>query len=356
MLLKILRESFITAFGLILVSTFLASLAKASPLDLTLGPATTATGLALGSVCYAIDASDEALPCNPAFTAKETRPDFRADLFFGNDVSYMQDVSALLAGEGNEETVRRLFSKAHASEMEANTEAAYRRPTFGIAITPYRIIYSSMTRDQALPVVSLLAAREQSMRMQFAGYLGNEWSWGLQIRGVQRVFISRTFSLTDALAEGGNVLLLPETQNAFYLEPGLMREWLDSDWKPQLTMAITQLGTVDHKNEDFPASPEFNIGGAVTAPIEIGRWQLGLNASFSSRTQTWLDPLRFGSVYDVGMTRLAGSFGRSDQAFGFLIRYWAMTGGLTYRSRYIVNWLGDAEWVRSIAFQFGVDF
>lgn len=355
MFLKVLRESFITALGLIIVSAIFASVAKAAPRELTLG-LSTATGRSLGSSCFSVDAGDEALPCNPAFTARETQNDFKADLFFGNDIAYVQDVSTLLAGDGDEGTVRRLFSQTRASEMEANLEFAYRRPTFGFAIAPYRIVYYSMIRNQALPIVSLLAAREQSARMQLAGYAGNEWSWGVQLRGVQRKFISRTFALTDAFAEGGSGIFDAESQNALYIEPGLLREWNDAAWKPQVTATLTQLGVVDHKNEDFPTSPQIHVGAAVEPPVGVGRLQLGIDASADSETQGWTDPFRLGSVYDVGMTRLAGSFGRSDQAFGFQLRYGAAVGGLTYRTRYIENWLGEDEWVRNVSFNFGVDW
>lgn len=354
MLVKILRESFLMAVGLIVVTALIATVAQAAPRDLAIGQSTS-TARGLGGACFAIDSGDEALPCNPAFTARETEQDFKAEFYFGNDVSYLQDVSTLVAGDGDEGTVRRLFSQTRASEMEANLEAAYRRPTFGIAVAPYRIVYSSMIRNQALPVVNLLAAQERSARVQLAGYAGDDWSWGVQFRGVWRKFIAREFTLTDAAAEGGSSILDPETQNAFYIEPGLLREWTEHEWKPQLSLSLMQTGLVDRKHEAFPASPEFHVGGGIEPPVGIGRWLIGLDAALGSETRGWTDPLRLGTVYDVGMTRLSASVGGSDHAFGFLLRYGRATGGLTYRSRWIENWLGQDEWVRNVSLQLGVD-
>lgn len=350
-----LREVLLIVLAMATISSFMASIADAAqaPRDLTLGPSG-ATARTLGGVCYSMDPGHQALPCNPAFIAREGGDEFKAEFFLGNNIAYLNDVTDLLAGQGDEGSVRRLFAQSRGSELEAQFEADYRRPTWGFGLTPYRVVYYSFVRNHSLPVVTVLAAQEQTLRGQLGGYIGDDWSWGVQLRGVNRRLISQTFALTDVLVENGMDTLTPERQNAFYVEPGLLKEWTDEPWKPQFTMAITQLGYVDHKIEDFPASPELHVGGAVQAPIEIGRWALGADVALGSKTKTWSDPLRLGTSYEVGMTRLEASLGRSDQSFGFLLRYGWGTGGITYNSRYVENWLGDDEWVRTVAFQFGV--
>lgn len=353
--LTTLREVLLVIVATVTITSFVAVVAEAAqaPRDLTLGPSGS-TARTLGGVCYAMDPGQQALPCNPAFIARDGDDDFKAEFFVGNNIAYLGDVSDLLAGEGDAGSVRRLFSQTRASEMETQFEADYRRPTWGFGFTPYRIVYYSFVRNHALPVVTVLAAQEQAVRGQFGAYMGDDWSWGVQLRAVNRRLISRTFTLTDVLVEDGSRLLEPDRQNAFYFEPGLLKEWTGERWRPQFTVAITQLGAVDRKIEDFPASPELHLGGAVHAPIELGRWELGADVALSSATKQWGDPLRLGTSYEIGMTRLDASVSRSDQTFGFLLRYGWATGGITYNSRWVENWLGRDEWIRTVAFQFGV--
>lgn len=355
-LIRLSKQLVLAAVMFTLVSGLIASLAEAAtiPRELTLGRSDSTSKL-LGGVCYTTDTGRQALPCNPAFISRETAPDFRAQFFAGNNVSYLRDVGDLLSGDGNEETVDRLFSQSRPAEMEANIEGAYRRPLFGIAFSPYRVLYFTAIRNKALPVVTLLASREQTLRVQLGSYLGDDWSWGVQFRGVRREYIGRTFSLADAAVESGDEIFKARTQSAFYVEPGLLKEWTDLDWRPQLTFAITQLGMVDHKSDEFPASPALHVGGAVRPEVGLGAWEIGVNADLHSETKHWSDPFRIGTSYELGVTRLSGSLGRSDHAMGFQVNYRDFFGGLTYTSRWIKNWFGSDEWVRTVFFEFGFD-
>jgi hypothetical protein len=354
---NLLREVLLLSIVMTLVSGLMASLAQAAsaPRSLTLSQSDSSVK-ALGGVCYTTDVGAQALPCNPAFIARDSKPDFRAQFFTGNNISYLQDVSDLLSGDGDAATVNSLFSQTRASEMEANIEGGYRRPTFGIALSPYRVLYYSLIRNRSLPVITLLASQEQTLRSQFGGYAGNDWSWGVQLRGVHRKVIAKTFTLTDALSESGRVGLFDaENQNAIYVEPGFLKEWTEEPWRPQFTLAIAQLGYVDRKIEDFPTSPELHIGTAVHPPVGLGIWEIGLDAALDSKTESLQDPFRLGSSYEIGVTRLSGSFSRSDHALGFQLKYRDLSGGLTYTSRWIENWLGEDEWVRTVYLQFGFD-
>lgn len=348
------REILLVSIVFVLISSLMASLSLASaaaPRELTLGISDEAAK-SLGNVCFATDVGAQAMPCNPAFIARETPSNFRAQIFAGNNVTYLQDASALLSGDGNQGNVHRLFNQTRASEMEANIEGGYRRPTFGISFAPYRMVYYSFVRNSSLPMVTLLAAQEQSLRAQFGSYIGDDWSWGVQLRGVRRTFISKTFSITDALVED-NHLLDPERQSAFYVEPGLLKEWRDEPWRPQISFAVMQLGVVDRKVDDFPASPQWHAGAAIHPPVGLGDWELGTDIVLDSTTQRWTDPFRIGTSYELGMTKISGSAGASDYAFGFQLRYFDFTGGLTYSAKLIDNWLGENEWVRTAYIQFG---
>lgn len=313
------------------------------------------TARALGGVCYATDVGAEALPCNPAFIAKDSDPDFRAQFFFGNNISYLEQVPRILSGDGTPEDVRELFDQTRSSELEGQIEAGYRRPTFGFAVMPVRWLYSSRIRNTSLPVLSILAAEERGVRAQFGSYVDNDWSWGVQLRGVTRRFVVETFTLTDALAEGGRGLFAAETQKAFYVEPGLLKEWPDQAWRPQLTLSLTQWGVVDRKVEEFPASPEFHVGGSVRPEISLGELELGVDSRWRSGLSDWSEPFRLGGAYKIGVTNWAASVGRSDHALGFQVRYGRLRAGLTYSSQWIENQRGDDEWIRTTYLHVGFD-
>ena len=155
----------------------------------------------LGTVCFAMDSLVDGLPCNPAFTAKERKGQFQTHLFFGNNVSYVQDVKNIMSGQADQRNIDRLFNQTRSSEMEANVEAGYLTEKFGLSFSPYRLSYYSLIRNSSLPVITLYAGEEQVLRTQLASYVNEDYFFGVQLRGVQRRFILSEFTLTDALVE-----------------------------------------------------------------------------------------------------------------------------------------------------------
>lgn len=339
-----------------LVLLFVSSLASAAtiPRDLALG-ASDHTSKLLGWACVTMEQTDVALPCQPAMTAREDDADFKAQFFFGNNVSYVREVSDLVSGDGDAESVRRLFSQTHGSEMEADFEAGYRRPTFALAFAPSRIVYYSLIRNEALPQMTLLALQEQTVRMQLASYVGNDTSFGVQFRGVRRKFVAGDFSLADAFAEDGKGLFDTQVQNGLFLEPGLMREWLGVAGRPKVSVMVRNLGFVSEKFDEFPTAPELLMGTSVHPELQYGELELGLAARFNSQTQGLSDPWRVAGIYRLGVTRYSVSAGRSDFAAGFMLLYKNLNGGLAYTTRLIENLRGEQESLRTVYLQAGFD-
>lgn len=342
----------------LLVSASALSAQARVPRSLAVG-VNTLSSSALGGTCYSID-TGSGLPCNAAQIVNPTEKHFFANIFASNSVSYLQDVRALMDHQANAGTVESLFSQTHDAEMELSTELAYRRRNFGVSLTPYQLKYYSFLRNRALPQLTMLASQEENLRIQFGGHIGedseNEGSWGVEIRGVHRKFISNSFSLTDTLVDGKELLLATADQTAVYVEPGIVRKWSDHHWRPQISLVLAQLGFVDYKHPDFYSSPELHLGGSVSPPISIGMWTLGLDLNLSAEMSRWSDPIRLGSSYEVGTTRIMSSFGASDYALGFQMRYGAGTAGLVYQSRWLENWICENEWVQTLSLQVGLEF
>lgn len=307
----------------------------------------------LSAACFGMDEVTNGLPCNPAFTAKERASRFQTEFFFGNNISYVQEVSDLLAGKGTAETVTSLFSQKTSSEMEARIEASYLRETWGLAYSPYRLFYYSLIRNSSLPVITLYAGQEQTLTGQVASFADNDFFWGLQVRGVERKFILSEFTLTDALASGSSQYFQTHSQRALYLEPGVLYAFESKPWKPQAGLTIKNAGFVDQKYEVLSTSPEYHAAGSVKPPVGFGELELGLDFMFSTYQREARDVPRVGASYKLGAMQALGSYGDKEYSAGFLLKYDIWNGGLTYWRKKYVNLLGEQDQTQTVYLEFG---
>jgi hypothetical protein len=315
----------------------------------------------LGATCFGMDAITNGLPCNPAFAAKERESRFQAEFFFGNNVSYISEVTDLLDGSGNPETVTRLFSQKSSSEMEARIEASYLRETWGVAFSPYRLFYYSLIRNSALPVVTVYAGQEQILTGQLASFAQNDFYWGLQLRAVDRRFILSEFTLTDALASGGSKYFETQNQRALYIEPGFLYSFEDQPWKPQAGVTLKNAGFVDRKYEELATTPDWHVAGSVKPPVTYGELELGLDLLFTTASSEMdqygkrdiRDIPRFGASYTLGAMQALGSFGNREYSAGFLLNYGIWNAGLTYWRKKFENLLGEQDQLQTVYLEFG---
>jgi hypothetical protein len=311
------------------------------------------TSRTLGNACYGMDVMISGLPCNPAFTAKERKPEFQAQLFFGNNISYIQDISKLVKGEGDPETVEHLFSQKSSSEMEASISATYLHENWGLSYTPYRLFYYALIRNSALPTITLYAGQEQSLSAQIASYAEGNFYWGLQLRGVDRKFVMSDFTLTDAMASGGSQYFETQSQRAIYLEPGFMYYFEEESWKPQVGATIKNVGAVDHKYEELPNSPDFHVSGSVRPPVTYGDLEFGLDLMFNSYTPNASEIPRLGTSYRLGAMQALASYGDTEYSLGFMLHYDGWNGGLTYWRRKFENLLGERDQMQTVYLELG---
>ena len=314
------------------------------------------THRSLGTTCFAMDAVVDGLPCNPAFAAKERRAQLQTHIFFGNNVSYAQDVNDILNNQTSQKNVEHLFNQTRSSEMEANVEAGFLTEKFGISFSPYRLSYYSLIRNSALPVITLYAGQEQVIRTQLATYVQDDFYFGLQLRAVQRRFILSEFTLADALVENSQEdIFRVREQKALYFEPGLLWTPEGKEWNPQVSLTVTQLGAVDKKYTELPASPEAHLGTSVKPPITYGELEFGTTFTAQSRYEKWTNLIRLGASYKLGATQYVASATENQYDLAFLLHYKGVRGGLTYDFRKFVNLIGDSDEVRTIYTQIGIE-
>lgn len=340
---------------LVLFLFSLQALAIEVPREIPLGTSDF-THRSLGTTCFAMDAVVDGLPCNPAFTAKERKAQFQTHVFFGNNVSYVHDVNDIMNNQTNQTNIEHLFNQTRSSEMEANVEAGFLNEKFGLSFSPYRLSYYSLIRNTALPVITLYAGEEQIIRTQLASYIQDDFYMGVQLRGVQRRFILSEFTLTDALAENSqDDIFRVREQKAIFFEPGFLWAPEDRQWSPQVSLVMTQLGAVDRKYTELPASPQGHLGVSVKPPVPLGELELGTTFTAQSRYESWTELVRLGGSYKLGATQYVISGTSNQYSLAFLLHYKGVRGGLTYDFRKFQNLLGESDEIRTVYTQIGIE-
>lgn len=311
------------------------------------------TSRTLGVACFGMDVLIDGLPCNPAFAGKERRRRFQAQFFFGNNVTYASEMSRLLEGKGDPEMVEKLFSQKSSAEAEANIQISYLRENGGLQYSPYRLYYYALIRNSSLPVVTLYTGQEQILAGQIASYAEGNWFWGLQLRAVERKFILSEFTLTDALASGGSQYFDLKRQKALYIEPGLLYEFADKDWKPQVGLTVKNAGMVDTKYPELSTRPDWDVAGSVRPPVGLGELELGMDLRFNSRIEEYSDLVHLGLSYRLGVLQALASYAEDEHSLGFVLHYNHWNGGLSYWHKRYENLQGNPDQLRTVYLELG---
>lgn len=284
----------------------------------------------LGSACYTMDSVQRTLPCNPAAIAKERAPRFDADLFMGSNIDYLQDAENILDGSSSEQEVGEIFSRRESSQAEASIELSYQTSKWGVSIEPYRLLLFTKFENPALPMIDLTVAEEQSARVQVASYAHDNFYAGLQMRYSHVRYVGKYFALSELLTNTDGDFFAPETQELFYIEPGILYAWEDLAWQPQVSLAFMNWGFTDSKSETYPIHPEGQVGASVKPLVPLGLLEVGVQFSLHSETKNVRDAIRGAVAYQLGILQAVVAASDIDQSAGFLIGLKEFTGGLSY--------------------------
>lgn len=298
----------------------------------------------LGSTCYSMDSFRRGLPCNPAFVAKDKEPRFDTDLLLGSNVEYLKEAEALLDGQSSESQVAKLFARREMVEGELSLEASFQRPTWGVSIEPYRVVYVSQFENASLPMVDFIASEEQSLKAQLASFTSGNFYAGLQLRYTHVRFVGNYVSVVEALAGQNDEIFEVQNQDIFYVEPGLLYAWEDLAWEPQISAMLSQWGWSSKKTEQYPIRPQGLLGASVKPLIPLGTFEVGLQFQMDSETRNGREAFRAALAYQLGILQTVFSASESDQAAAFLVSYKSISTGLSYwgdnRNRTVFMHLG----------------
>jgi len=308
----------------------------------------------LGESCYAFDLPGDTLPCNAAYISMKHEREFRANIFFGNNVEYLQEASDLVHGSASADEIQKIAGRENVSMLDANIEAGFRMPTFGIAVSPFQLTYFAHIRNPSLPEVQIYAAQEQSARLQVGSYLGDDVFWGVQLRALQRKYLSSEFFLTDALAEGGNQYFATQEQQQLFLEPSLMWAPEKGDWHPEVSASLVGQGWENRHDPTLPMVPRYHLSGSVHTPVALGVWGIGLDTYWDSEVESASQSLTLGSYFQFGMLTVFGSVGERLQSVGFNVESGRLNLGLVFANETIEDSWGDTETSNRISLLLGI--
>lgn len=295
------------------------------------------TGRVLGYSCYAFDRVAGSLPCNPAHVAKDRPAKFYGSFFLGNNITFTNDATDLLKGRASEETVRGMFSRSDASELETHIELGVVGPTYGVAVIPYELKYFSVFGNRALPETQLVVIQEQTVKGQLGSYVGNDTHVGVQARLTRREYLNSQFFLTDLIAEGREKYLTSSSQSALYLEPGILHAPEDSDWNPEYSFVLKNWGFTTGADHPLPV----NMGAHASASINpwhgTGNYGLGVDLFFDKDVRDFGDALTLGGYYEFGILRLLANIAEKSAGLGFNVNHKKLSLGLSFIEQSYTN-------------------
>lgn len=306
--------------------------------------------------CYSIALSDISMgrPCNPAFLGLHQEEKFLVHAFVGNNVRYVADALEVINYKASTSTFRRLFNQSSDAEFEGDLELYYSKDDWTLSFSPSRVTYYSLIRNRVLPYISVYASQEHIARAQKAWTVTEDFYVGLQARAVVRKFLFSEFFVADAVVEDSD-LLKTRYQSVLYLEPGFLWTPRDTEWEPQLSATVTQLGVNSRHYKHLPHDPEGEIGVSVKSVLGSGNLRFGPHVSLNRRSDRWEEHIRFSGVYEIEPVQIVGSFKINQGNAGVYYQRERFNGGLIYDVQYIENLQASDELLHTWYAQLGYE-
>jgi hypothetical protein len=211
-------------------------------------------------------------------------------------------------------------------------------------VDPYRLVYYSRVENPTLPFIDVVAAEQRSITGQLGSFVQTNWAFGMQFRYTHIKVIERYFAATEVLAEKSNDDSSFGDDNwesaevdQFAFEPGLLYQWQDRLWEPQVTAAVTHLGWSTPKSEAFPLQPQFLLGGSLKPSVPVGVLETALQLQMNSEVQELKEIYRLAVGYTLGHTTLTYSYADRDQATALFLNLGNLNLGFAYRDEHIAQ-------------------
>lgn len=306
----------------------------------------------LAHACLSVTFNPDGLPCNPALTPLNKKPSLGAEILLSNGVSTLKNVRSLVNGNINEELIETLFSSGQIMQIESNIDINFVSKYINSQYTPLSVKGFSVVRNEANPDIDLYAIEEESFTFQSGYEFFEDFFAGLQVRTVNRKFIRQRFKLIALGTQDGKDLLKPKEQGAIYVEPGVT--WfLGSEWKPRVSLFVTNMGHVSEKYEELKTPVEGQFGFGIAPPVSWGEWEMSLEYRSMNYEETdVVQRLHLGSIYKFGAMFLTGGIDKNGISGGVFYYLDKINAGVIYSTtKYISE--SDDYFAQTVYLQLG---
>lgn len=306
-------------------------------------------------LCYAFEDETPGLPCNPSFLAIQREPQVWISGLGNNNLSYFEDVSDIIKGPINTDLLLSMINHNSNEHFIASLSLGYMQSNWGFNIIPEKLILFTKIRNPSLPRITLLAAKESEFQWQMGSFMNTEWSWGLQLRALQRRFAYNDTYFSDHFIDGSNNLYPIQNQQFYFIEPSLLFTPEDQNWNPTFSVMIDNWGTTNEKHEPFDTDPNLRIGSSISLPLDFGRLQLGITTHWLNEESSSKFYSSMGANLSLSHFQVFATIGEVEQQYGLALNFDHFTSALSYsRQDWANNQLADSYtiWKWEFGFKF----
>lgn len=291
----------------------------------------------MANACLTVASIPDGLPCNPALTPLNKRPNIGAELLLSNGYSALTNVQSLLNGTVNDELVDTLFSKGKIIQIEANIDINFQSRFLNAQYTPITLKGFSVVRNEANPDVQLYAVEEKGFLFQSGYELFKGFYAGAQARIVNRKFIRQRFKLVELATDTGKEKIKAKEQTATYIEPGFSY-FFDTQWKLKISMFLANVGFYSKEYEELktPVDPQFGLG--ISPPIGWGELNIQIEyKSLNYEEKEFSHKLHLGTLYHFGSMYLSGGIDGNGVSAGVYYGLDKINAGILYSTTQLTN-------------------
>ncbi len=303
--------------------------------------------------CLSMMIMPDGLPCNPAFTPVRKTATLGIEGLISNGYSTLSTMQKIFSGTIDQDLINTLTDKEkRVLQIEGNAEIDLMSQYLNARYTPISLKFFSVLRNEAYPQINLYAVQEESFTAQTGFEFTKGFYAGLQLRSLNRKFITKDFAAAQLGTDNAKQLLTPETEQATYFEPGLAYVY-DSPWKPRFSAMLVNFGVQSDGFKDLiePAEGQFSLG--ISAPLKWGN----LEFEVDYRSMTYSEPsiverLHWGALYHLGTMYLTGGVDYNGASGGIYYGLEQINAGIMYSTTQ-VPWRNEDYYTQTVYVQFG---
>ncbi|MEY4616030.1 MAG: hypothetical protein RJB66_990 [Pseudomonadota bacterium] len=281
-------------------------------------------------LCYAYEDSTPGLPCNPAFLGLDRQNTGWVYGYGNNNLQFFQDVADIVRGPIRAQELLAIVDHNSHDNFQLELSMGYVSSTWGVNVIPDKLVLFTNFRNPALPRITVLAAREREIQFQLGSFLSKEWSWGLQLRGVQRRFTYSDAYFSDYMTGDADFLNSIRSQNAYYIEPSLLYVPESSDWNPLASVMITNLGKPDFYMDPYDYNPAAQFAFSIAPQTDYGTFKMGVTSQWVQQAEINRIFSAAGLTYSYSWFDLFTTVSEFEKQLGVSFNFEYLTTSVSY--------------------------